>query len=82
MTGHVVRHPFANHAARAEDMRAQPGVWVQVGVYNSRQSATAIVRNIRSAMIRAYSPAGSYDGGVRMVEDGYAVDGRYVGGSK
>lgn len=82
MVQHVVRQPFADHAARAAEMRQAPGTWVEVGTYNSRQSALAIRRGIQCAGIPSYSPAGAFEGGVRMVEDGYAVDARYVGGKK
>lgn len=82
MSRRVLRNPYANHAARAEEMRRAPGTWVETGTYNSRQSAAAVVRGIQSATIRAYCPAGSFEGATRMVEDGYAVDARYVGGER
>lgn len=74
------KRPLADHAACAAVMREHPGEWSQVGVYNSQQSARGMARMIRTGEGKAYRPAGSFESSIRMVEDGYAVDARYVGG--
>jgi hypothetical protein len=74
------KKPFTDHAKTAAWMRANPLTWVQVGIYNSKQSATAVMRRIRTGEgFPSYLPAGAYEAARRMVEEGIAVDARYIG---
>lgn len=77
------KRPIANHRLRADDMRRHPGMWIEVGVYNSRQSAMSTARHIRVAnVLRYYAPAGSFETRTAPVEYGTAVYARYTGDTK
>jgi hypothetical protein len=77
---HWKKRPIANHAMRADDCRRHPGMWIEVGIYNSRQSAESTARHIRTAeRLRYYTPAGAYETRTELVDDGTALYARYTG---
>lgn len=74
------KRPTANHRLRADDCRRHPGVWIEVGLYNSRQSAQSTARHIRiPERIPHYTPAGAYETRVRLTNDGAVLYARYLG---
>lgn len=76
------KRPLADHALRADDCRRHPGMWIEIGVYNSRQSAVSTARRIRLAdRLRHYAPAGAYETRTALVDDGTALYARYTGGA-
>lgn len=73
-------HPHTSHAKVAAQLRAHPGVWMQVSVYRTAYTANGIARRIRTAYRQpAYEPAGAYEARVQQVEDGTAVLARWLG---
>jgi hypothetical protein len=69
-----------SHALVAERARETPGVWVPVSVYASTDAASGMTRAIRGGGIKAYAPAGSFQGAyTRGDDDGSPVWVRYVG---
>jgi hypothetical protein len=70
-----------DHVRVAATLRAQPGVWLPVGDYGSRQSAMGIAWQIRSTTggIAAYSPRGAFESRVEPTPDGSRVFARYIG---
>ncbi|WP_426404253.1 hypothetical protein ACN9M0_24950 [Streptomyces sp. R-07] len=55
-------------------------MWIEVGIYNSRQSAESTARHIRTAdRIRHYTPVGAYETRTALVDDGTALYARYTG---
>lgn len=76
------KRPTANHALRADDCRRHPGMWIEIGIYNSRQSAQGVGNDIRSAnRLRHYAPAGAFETRTALVDDGTALYARYTGGA-
>jgi hypothetical protein len=74
------KRPVANHRLRADDCRRHPGMWIEVGVYNSRQSALGIASHIRLCnRIPYYTPAGAFETRTAPVDDGTALYARYTG---
>ena len=74
------KRPIADHALRADDCRRHPGMWIEVGIYNSRQSAESTARHIRTAeRLRHYQPPGAYETRTALVDDGTALYARYTG---
>lgn len=75
------KRPHAAHALRADDCRRHPGTWIEVGIYNSRQSAQSTARHIRLADdLPQYTPAGAFETRIALVDDGTALYARYSGG--
>ncbi|MFB7866962.1 hypothetical protein [Streptomyces sp. NPDC056069] len=73
------KRPTANHTRRAEDMRRNPGVWVEVGTYNGRQSAQSTARHIRLAdRLPQYTPVGAFETSMRLTDDGAVLYARFV----
>ena len=74
------RRPIANHRLRADDCRRHPRVWIEIGTYNSRQSAESTARHIRRAdRLPHYIPAGAYETRTAPTDYGHALYARYVG---
>ncbi|MFF9554542.1 hypothetical protein ACF1DY_01740 [Streptomyces albus] len=59
--------PHTSHAQVAAQLRAHPGVWMQVSVYRTAYRQPA------------YEPAGAYEARVQRVEAGTAVLARWLG---
>lgn len=75
-------HPRADHHAAAAQLRALPGVWMQVAVYRARYTAETTALAIRTAYRRPmYEPAGSFEARTVQYGDETAVQARYVGGA-
>lgn len=73
----------ANHALRADDMRRHPHMWIQVTVYNGRQSANAAAYQIRTGdRLPHYRPAGAFETRTEPHDDGTALYARYTGDTK
>ncbi|MGQ4343500.1 hypothetical protein [Streptomyces sp. SAS_275] len=74
-----------HHVFVADSCRANPGVWLRVGEYNSSQSAEGIAESIRKAKTKSpaqqspYGPAGSFEARRALTEYGARVEARYVG---
>ncbi|QGZ53293.1 hypothetical protein GPZ77_34245 (plasmid) [Streptomyces sp. QHH-9511] len=76
MARHAKR-PYVKHAARAAEMRDQPGTWIEVGIYRSRPVSMA--REIRTAeRLVSYQPPGAYETRIDLVDTGYALYARYT----
>lgn len=77
------KRPVADHQLRADAMRRHPGMWIEVGIYNSRQSAVSTARHIRRAdPLRHYTPAGAFETRTAPAEHGHALYARYIGETK
>lgn len=77
------RYPSANHALRADDMRRHPHMWIEVCVYNGRQSANAAAYQIRTGdRLPAYRPAGAFETRTEPLDGGTALYARYIGDTK
>ena len=80
MSRRWINKPFANHALRADDCRRHPRMWIEIGTYNSTQSANSVARQIRIAeRLPYYSPAGAYETRVTLNDFGATVCARYTG---
>jgi hypothetical protein len=74
------KRPLANHRLRADDCRRHPHMWIEIGTYNSTQSATSTARQIRLAeRLPYYTPAGAYETRVTLTDFGAVVCARYIG---
>lgn len=79
------RRVNVDHALVADSCRANPGLWLSVGEYNSTPSAEGIATAIRKAKTKSpaqqspYSPAGSFEARRALTEYGARVEARYVG---
>lgn len=71
------RPPSANYNALAEDLKKHPGEWALVG----ENLSISIGSHISSGRIKAFQPAGAYEGAIRGSSNGRAekVFARYVG---
>ncbi|MET7944229.1 hypothetical protein [Streptomyces sp. NPDC005302] len=71
----------ANHGQVDTQLRANPGVWLPVRDYSSRQSASSICWRIRNGGrgLNAYQPAGSFEARVEPTPDASRVFARFVG---
>ncbi|MFD3535200.1 hypothetical protein [Streptomyces sp. NPDC058664] len=77
------KRPTANHRLRADDCRRHPGMWIEVGVYNSRQSAESTGRHVRTAdRLPYYTPVGAFETRTELVDDGTALYARYTGDAR
>lgn len=76
--GHPIKHPEV-----ARQCRSNPGEWVFVKMYPSRETAKTYLRYIeKGKTIAAYLPAGSFQAKCEPVDEGYNVFARYVGEQK
>lgn len=74
------KRPATNHTLRADDCRRHPGVWIEIGPYNSRYSAMATARHIRSGdTLPQYTPYGRFETMVRLTDTGALLYARYLG---
>jgi hypothetical protein len=75
-----LKRPTADHAMRAADMRRHPRVWIEVGTYNSRQSAESTAGHIRRGEhLRHYGPPGAFETRTAPTEHGHTLYARYIG---
>lgn len=70
-----------SHAQVAQDLRAQPGVWLPVGDYSTKQSASSIAWQVRTGggRIAAYRPGGDFESRLEPTPLGTRVMARFVG---
>lgn len=75
------RHPRAQHALRADDMRRHPRMWIEVAVYNGTSSANATAHQVRTGeRVPSYRPAGSFETRTEPLPNGgTALYARYLG---
>ena len=73
---HMGRPPSADYSELAEELRRHPGQWALVG----ENLSVSIGSHISSGRIKAFQPAGSFEGAVRGSKNGRAqkVFARYV----
>lgn len=76
-TQRLGRPPSANYEKLAADLRANPGAWALVG----ENLSVSIGSHITSGRIKAFQPAGSFEGAVRGSKNGRAekVFARFIG---
>ena len=70
---------WTNHSAAVAALRAQPGVWLLVGVKGAQYNARNLASNIRRGRL-AYEPAGAYEASTVLLDDETGVYARYIGG--
>jgi len=77
------RAPAQEWIKAADMLRENPGQWAQVTIKDKRANAAATAHYVRSAVLRAFEPAGSFDAKAAPAldaEDGeWGVFVRYVG---
>lgn len=74
------RRTVISHAEAAAALRAQPGVWLLVGQWQTWAGAWAAADRIRSADgAPMYGPAGAFEARTVPVSKGAKVEARYVG---
>ena len=73
----IGRPPSADYRALAEDLKKNPGKWALVG----ENMSVSIGSHISSGRIKAFQPAGTFEGVVRGTKNGRAekVFARYIG---
>lgn len=74
------RLDYGAHLGVAAALRLRPGEWARVGAYMSPETSASVAYAIKSAVTRAYLPAGSFEAVARTVEGENRVYARYVGG--
>jgi len=76
-TPRLGRPPSANYSALAEELKKNPGEWALVG----ENLSISIGSHISSGRIKAFQPAGAFEGTIRGVEGSRAkkIYARYVG---
>lgn len=86
MSGHARprvtdRGASVSHTAIAEALTEQPGTWGMVNTYRAKYTADDVARRIKLATgsQEVYAPAGSFDARVSMADEGWLVEGCYVG---
>ncbi|MER7801195.1 hypothetical protein ABTX71_12775 [Streptomyces parvulus] len=67
-----------DHVAAAARLREQPGRWLAIGTYGNPQSATSLVRQLRSGggRITAYRPVDDFEFRIEATADGACIWGR------
>ena len=73
------RVTWGRHHEVARKLKAKPGEWAVVGVYNASNTAAAIARQVKRATLSAYEPAGAFEAISRTVDGEYRAYARYVG---
>jgi hypothetical protein len=73
------RVTWGRHYLVAHELKAKPGEWAVVGVYNGPECAGSIARQIKGARLSAYQPAGSFEAEARTVDGEHRVYARFVG---
>ncbi|MEV0438988.1 hypothetical protein AB0I84_07810 [Streptomyces spectabilis] len=85
-TGPPPRRKTTKHARIASLLREHPEAWAVVRRPATMARAAAAAHAIRSALLSAYEPAGSYEAVARTVIDAgqteHRVYARYVGGEQ
>ena len=74
------RITWGRHHEVARKLKAKPGEWAVVGVYNASNTAASIARQVKRGVLTAYAPAGSFEAMSRTVDGEYRAYARYVGG--
>lgn len=67
------------HQVIAEKLARRPGQWAHVATYRTPSSAGSIAHLMRTAKLKAYAPAHSYEAAVRNVNGSQRIYARYVG---
>jgi hypothetical protein len=73
------RITWGRHYEVASRLRAKPGEWAVVGVYNASNTAASIARQVNRGAMAAYQPAGSFEAMSRTVDGEYRAYARFVG---
>lgn len=76
---HENRGGGVNHRLVAPQLRANPEAWARVSTYKTAGSAGSMAQAIRTGVLTAYRPAGSFEAASRKVGGQYHVYARYVG---
>ena len=72
---------LVDHAAAAARLKAQPGDWGLVAAYASYGTAAHVASYMRTGKrLRAYQPAGAFEGRREAADGEHRVYARYVGG--
>lgn len=67
------------HAKAADTLRDRVGEWAVIDVSDRAPIAHSMASAIRTARLRPYAPAGSFEAVSRKVDDEFRVYARYVG---
>lgn len=71
------RSPMRNKPIRHEevayDAKASIGTWIHAGTRGSLTSAKDAVRNIETAYLTAYEPAGSFEARYELGDEDYEI---------
>lgn len=73
------RITWGRHHEVASKLRAKPGEWAVVGVYNASNTAASIARQVNRGAMTAYQPAGSFEAMSHTVDGEPRVYVRFVG---
>jgi hypothetical protein len=76
------RRRTADHYRLAEQMRAQPGVWVLICEPTTRRAALEAKRRIKSGLLQPYRRGGFTAEVCRSVTGRLEVWGQHVGGGR
>lgn len=68
-----------NHKVIAAALKANPGVFANIGTYSSAQAASSMAHYIRRAKGAAYAPPGAFEAVARTVDGQHRVYACYVG---
>jgi hypothetical protein len=71
--------PRGHHVEAAKQLEERPGEWAIVGKYAHSGSASAVARQVRSGLIPAYAPGGTFEAQARTVDGEARVYARFVG---
>lgn len=72
-------HGQNKHAANARQLRARPGAWAVIGVYDKAGTAGSIAYAVKNGTMGPYRPAGTFEAASRKVDGEYRCYARYVG---
>lgn len=76
------RQGSGKHAGIAAQLRAKPGEWAIIDLFDESARAAAMAYVIKTAKLRAYAPAGAYEAKGRTVDGEHRVYARFVGGAE
>jgi hypothetical protein len=67
------------HKEAADQLRARPGEWAVVEVYENPSTATSMAHAVRRGSLAAYKPRGAFDAASRRIKGKSHLYVRYVG---
>lgn len=71
---------YTRHPPIAAALRERPGEWARVAEYATAHGARHMAYMVRSGTLRAYEPAGAFEGQYRADGSAWALWARYTGG--